>query len=118
MICNSNRGGWTAARYSVRSERVKSGIVLRRCAAHHFSGRLILPLLHGQTAQVCHAEMPQNDLAGLPLDELANWQPLRNLEPSVTGCNLRGSGHGEFSDAATRKGIGRSIFFNVVARLE
>ncbi|MGZ3158783.1 MAG: TonB-dependent receptor plug domain-containing protein [Burkholderiaceae bacterium] len=48
------------------------------------------------------------------LDLHYGWRPRRDLELTVTGQNLLGNGHGEFSDPVTRTAIGRSIFVNVV----
>jgi iron complex outermembrane receptor protein len=44
------------------------------------------------------------------------WRPRPGLELSVTAKNLTGSGHGEFTDAATRTQFERSVFFKVVSR--
>jgi iron complex outermembrane receptor protein len=44
------------------------------------------------------------------------WRPRKGLELSVTGQNLFGKGHGEFTDIATRTEIGRAVFVNVVSR--
>ncbi|HXA15808.1 MAG TPA: TonB-dependent receptor [Thermoanaerobaculia bacterium] len=38
------------------------------------------------------------------------WKPRRGTEVSVTGRNLFGKGHGEFTDISTRTEIGRSVF--------
>jgi iron complex outermembrane receptor protein len=44
------------------------------------------------------------------------WKPRPGIELSVTGQNLLGNGHGEFTDVATRTEIGRSVFVKVVSR--
>jgi iron complex outermembrane receptor protein len=44
------------------------------------------------------------------------WRPRPGLELSVTAKNLTGSGHGEFTDVATRTQLERSVFFKVVSR--
>lgn len=44
------------------------------------------------------------------------WRPQQNLELSVTGQNLAGNGHGEFTGIATRSDFGRSVFFKVLSR--
>ena len=42
------------------------------------------------------------------------WRPNRNLELSITGQNLFGNGHAEFSDALTRSVVERNVFFKAV----
>ncbi|HEV8660129.1 MAG TPA: TonB-dependent receptor [Thermoanaerobaculia bacterium] len=44
------------------------------------------------------------------------WKPYRGMEVSVTGLNVLGKGHGEFTDIATRTEIGRGIFIKFVSR--
>ena len=44
------------------------------------------------------------------------WRPNRNLELSITGQNLFGNGHAEFSDALTRSVVDRNVFFKAVLR--
>lgn len=44
------------------------------------------------------------------------WQPRHGVELSVTGQNLLGRGHGEFTDVSTRTEIGRGVFVNLVSR--
>ena len=44
------------------------------------------------------------------------WHPRPDLELSITGQNLFDSGHGEFTDLATRTEIGRSVFFKMLSR--
>jgi len=44
------------------------------------------------------------------------WRPRKGLELSVTGQNLFGKGHGEFTDVTTRTEVGRGVFINVVSR--
>ena len=51
----------------------------------------------------------------LAIDFRYSWRPQRNLEISVTGQNLLGTQHGEFTDMATRAEIGPNVFFNVVS---
>jgi iron complex outermembrane receptor protein len=41
------------------------------------------------------------------------WKPRPGWELSVTGSNLLGSGHGEFSNIATRTEVGRGVFIKV-----
>jgi iron complex outermembrane receptor protein len=44
------------------------------------------------------------------------WKPRRDIELSVTGMNLLGKSHGEFTDISTRTEIGRGVFFKLVSR--
>ena len=44
------------------------------------------------------------------------WRPRRDLELSVTGQNLFGREHAEFTAPATRSQFGRSVFFKVLGR--
>jgi iron complex outermembrane receptor protein len=44
------------------------------------------------------------------------WRPRRDLELSVTGQNLFGGEHAEFTAPATRSQLGRSVFFKVLGR--
>jgi len=44
------------------------------------------------------------------------WRPRKNIELSLTVQNLERSGHGEFSDIATRTEFGRIAFVKLVAR--
>jgi len=44
------------------------------------------------------------------------WRPRRDLELSVTGQNLFGGEHAEFTAPATRTQFGRSVFFKVLGR--
>ncbi|HEV7427606.1 MAG TPA: TonB-dependent receptor [Thermoanaerobaculia bacterium] len=44
------------------------------------------------------------------------WKPQPGIELSVTGQNLFGRSHGEFSNRATRTEIGRGVFFKIVSR--
>src|SRR6267154_1391475 len=44
------------------------------------------------------------------------WRPRRHLELSVTGQNLFGGEHAEFTAPATRTQFGRSVFFKVLGR--
>ena len=49
-------------------------------------------------------------------DVRLGWRPSAALELSVTGRNLFGGGHGEFTDVATRTEIKPSVFFKVAGR--
>jgi iron complex outermembrane receptor protein len=44
------------------------------------------------------------------------WRPRRDLELSVTGQNLFGGEHAEFTEPATRTQFGRSVLFKVLGR--
>jgi iron complex outermembrane receptor protein len=44
------------------------------------------------------------------------WRPRRGIDLSVTGLNVFGKGHGEFTDVSTRTEIGRGIFISFVNR--
>jgi len=44
------------------------------------------------------------------------WKPHRGMELSVTGQNLFGTSHGEFTNVATRTEIGRGVFIKLVSR--
>jgi iron complex outermembrane receptor protein len=50
------------------------------------------------------------------VDARVAWKPLRELELSITGQNLFGHGHAEFSDPLTRSVIRPNVFFKVLAR--
>lgn len=44
------------------------------------------------------------------------WQPRAGTEISLTGQNLLGGGHGEFTEVLTRTEAGRGVFLNFVTR--
>ncbi|MCU1246735.1 MAG: TonB-dependent receptor, partial [Acidobacteria bacterium] len=48
------------------------------------------------------------------VDLRCGWRPRRGLELSVTGTNLAGKGHGEFTDISTRTEVGRGVFIRLV----
>jgi iron complex outermembrane receptor protein len=50
------------------------------------------------------------------VDLRCGWRPRRGLELSVTGTNLAGKGHGEFTDISTRTEVGRGMFVRVISR--
>jgi iron complex outermembrane recepter protein len=50
------------------------------------------------------------------VDLRLGWKPTADLELSISGDNLFGSGHAEFGDRATRSEVGRSVFFRLVGR--
>ena len=51
------------------------------------------------------------------LDLRLGWQLRTNLDLSLSGQNLLGSGHGEFTDVATRTDVKRTVFLKLVYRL-
>jgi len=52
--------------------------------------------------------------AYLALDLRAAWKPNKQLELSISGQNLFGSGHGEFTSVLTRSEFGPSVFFKIL----
>jgi len=56
--------------------------------------------------------VPQYTALGLRL----GWNVSKNVELSVTGQNLTGNGHGEFTDISTRTDFGRTGYVKLVAR--
>lgn len=48
------------------------------------------------------------------VDVRVGWRPHREWELSLTGQNLLGSGHAEFSNPATRTDVRRAVFLEVV----
>jgi iron complex outermembrane receptor protein len=50
------------------------------------------------------------------LDLRLGWQLRPNVDLSIAGQNLLGSGHGEFTDVATRTDIKRAVFVKLVCR--
>jgi iron complex outermembrane receptor protein len=52
--------------------------------------------------------------AYLAVDIRAGWRPCKPLELSITGQNLFGGAHGEFTDRSTRSEFGRSVFFKIL----
>jgi iron complex outermembrane receptor protein len=44
------------------------------------------------------------------------WKPRHDVEVSITGQNLFGGGHGEFSDVTTRTQLERSAFVKLLYR--
>jgi iron complex outermembrane receptor protein len=50
------------------------------------------------------------------LDLRLGWQPRPNIDLSIAGQNLLGSGHGEFTDVATRTDIKRAVFVKLECR--
>jgi iron complex outermembrane receptor protein len=44
------------------------------------------------------------------LDVRVGWRPFAGLELSITGRNLTGGGHGEFTDVSTRTEFGPAVF--------
>jgi iron complex outermembrane receptor protein len=50
------------------------------------------------------------------VDARLSWRPRADLELSVTGQNLAGPAHGEFTSVTTRASFGRVVFVKVVSR--
>jgi iron complex outermembrane receptor protein len=50
------------------------------------------------------------------VDVRLGWRVRSDLELSVTGQNLFGSGHGEFNDPVTRTEFQRGVFFKILSR--
>ena len=50
------------------------------------------------------------------MDMRLSWKPRADLELSVTGQNLVGPAHGEFTSMTTRTAFGRAFFVKVVSR--
>jgi iron complex outermembrane receptor protein len=50
------------------------------------------------------------------LDLRLGWQLRPNIDLSIAGQNLLGSGHGEFTDVATRTDIKRAVFVKLACR--
>jgi iron complex outermembrane receptor protein len=51
------------------------------------------------------------------LDLRVGWQLRSNLDLSLAGQNLLGSGHGEFTDLANRTDVKRAVFLKLLCRL-
>jgi iron complex outermembrane receptor protein len=51
------------------------------------------------------------------LDLRVGWQLRSNLDLSLAAQNLLGSGHGEFTDVATRTDVKRAVFLKLQYRL-
>jgi iron complex outermembrane receptor protein len=50
------------------------------------------------------------------VDVRYGWRLRNGIELSVTGQNLFGNSHGEFTDVSTRTEVGRGLFVNLVSR--
>jgi iron complex outermembrane receptor protein len=50
------------------------------------------------------------------VDFRLGWKARSDLELSLTGQNLFGSGHAEFTDPVTRTEFQRSVFFKILSR--
>jgi len=50
------------------------------------------------------------------VDVRLGWRVRSDLELSVTGQNLFGSGHSEFTDPVTRTEFQRSVLFKILSR--
>jgi iron complex outermembrane receptor protein len=69
-------------------------------------------LLLRRVAALSNPTVPSYTALGARL----GWKPRPDLELSVTGQNLTGSGHAEFSDPVTRSEFARSVFFKLLTR--
>jgi len=52
------------------------------------------------------------------LDLRLGWQLSSNVDLSIAAQNLLGSGHGEFTDVATRTDFKRAVFLKLQCRLD
>ena len=52
----------------------------------------------------------------LAVDMRLSWQPQADLELSITGQNLFGPAHGEFTAEATRSAFSRAVFVELASR--
>jgi iron complex outermembrane receptor protein len=50
------------------------------------------------------------------VDLRLSWRPRAELELALTGQNLVGPAHGEFTSVTTRTAFGRAVFVEIVAR--
>jgi iron complex outermembrane receptor protein len=63
------------------------------------------------------AELPSLAVpAYTAVDVRLGWKVRADLELSVTGQNLFGSGHAEFNDPVTRTEFQRAVFFKMLSR--
>ena len=63
------------------------------------------------------AELPLPNVPGyLAVDMRWGWQPRSGLEISITGQNLLGPPHGEFTEAQTRTAFSRAVFVECLIR--
>jgi iron complex outermembrane receptor protein len=75
-------------------------------------GQTELDLTARHVAQLTQPLVPSY----LAVDMRLSWRPRADLELSVTGQNLVGPAHGEFTPLTTRTAFGRAVFFQVVGR--
>lgn len=68
-----------------------------------------LDLILRSVARLTNPAVPSYTALGLRL----GWRPNPGLELSLSGQNLLGSGHGEFTDVATRAQLERALFAKV-----
>ena len=87
-----------------RSWRLRSSLDL--------SGQGEFDFIARRVSERSHPDVP----AYSAIDVRYGWRPSHGIELSVTGQNLLGKGHGEFTDIATRTEIGRGLFVNLVSR--
>jgi iron complex outermembrane receptor protein len=86
-----------------RSWRLRSSLDL--------SGQGEFDVIARRVSERSHPDVP----AYSAIDVRYGWRPRRRIELSVTGQNLFGKGHGEFTDISTRTQIGRGVFVNLVS---
>jgi iron complex outermembrane receptor protein len=75
-------------------------------------GQAELDLTVRHAAQLAQPLVPSY----LAVDMRLSWRPRADLELSVTGQNLIGPAHGEFTPVTTRTAFGRAFFVEVVSR--
>jgi iron complex outermembrane receptor protein len=68
------------------------------------------------TARYVSARMNPTVPSYTAIDVRLGWKARPNVDLSVTGQNLFGSGHGELTDIATRSELGRTVFVSLVTR--
>ena len=118
-------GGWSALRERLRltpgSNDVNAVSAQEgRDPTHRWLLRSSLDLFEKSELDVTLRRVSRLSSPAVPdyvaLDLRFGWKPRPDLELSITGQNLIGNGHGEFTDVLTRSRIERSVFFKVVSR--
>ncbi|HWJ36582.1 MAG TPA: TonB-dependent receptor [Steroidobacteraceae bacterium] len=93
--------GANPARWAILRSSLDVGARTQVDVTLRYMGALSLPVVPSYTA----------------LDLRLGWQPNPKVDLSITGQNLLGKGHGEFTDVATRTDVKRSVFAKVEIRL-
>jgi iron complex outermembrane receptor protein len=75
-------------------------------SSHDLGSQTELDLILRSVARLPNPAVPAYTALGLRLA----WRPQPGVELSLTGQNLLGSGHGEFTDVATRTQFERALF--------